>query len=247
MANKLSFWNITKANAEISATADVLAPALAKAGIATIAVDGKTCPATEAPLAAQVAALLAAQPVAADSQNAAEALVSNELISKELEATKTENALKTTAVEGLTRDKAALTGQLSAAQATVQDLTVKNTVLTQERDACSNQFALASKEVTACKTLIAEKALAANCLDLKVDGQPLAAAATPEAKLKAALEIPFASVVSSVFGAVNTAMSKTGVTLFAIPQAPAAAATQPELKGRARFVAAGLNSATSTK
>lgn len=245
---KISIWNIGKANAELNAAQDSLAPALAKAGISTIAFEGKTVPAGDAPLSAQISALLAAQPVVADSQNAAEALVSNELISKELESTKTELALKTTAVEGLTRDKAALQTKLTAAEATVQDLTVKNTTLTQERDACSSQFSAANKQVTAMKTALAQDCIDCQCLDLKGDdGKPLAADASNDVKLAAALKLSSDDLRKSFKGAVNAALAKTNVSLFAIPAGkPAGAAEKTELKGRARFIAAGLAQSQTT-
>ena len=96
-------FDIKRSNALLDAAAAAISPALVKAGISTVTVDGKAVAASEAPLADQIKALIAAAPVQADSQNAAEALVSNELIAKELETAQTSLAVKTTAVETLTK------------------------------------------------------------------------------------------------------------------------------------------------
>ena len=117
---KLKRFNLVALNGEIDASCAVLAPALAKAGITTIAIDGKSVVATEAPVNHQISALLAAQPAVADSANAAEAIASNDLISKELERANTALALKTTAVETLTRENATLTASLTTANTAVQ-------------------------------------------------------------------------------------------------------------------------------
>lgn len=247
---KISIFNIGKANAEIDAACAALAPALAKAGISTIAVDGKTVPAADAPLSAQISALLAAQPVVADSQNAAEALASNELISSELTKTKTDLALKITAVESLTRDKTDLTEKLSTANATVQDLTTKNNVLTTERDACSSQFGQASKDLTAQKTELASLAIAAGCLDLKDGaGKPFAADGAGAAlKLSAAMKLSHGDLLKAYRGAVNAAIAQTGGNpIEAISAPPAGHAAKPELKGRARFIAAESAKAAAAK
>ena len=237
----LKFWNIGKANAEIDSAASILAPALAKAGIQTIAVDGKTVAASEAPLSAQITALIAAQPVVPDSQNAAEALVSNDLISKELDSTKTELALAKTSVDSLTRSNADLQGRLATADASVQSLTVKVGVLTTERDAAVNQFTSNSKELTAQKTALAERCLAAGCLELTgEDGKTLAADASHETKLAAAMKLSHGDLFKAYNGAVNAAVAKTGVTFAAIPSgtSTSTADKKPEAKGRDRFNAA---------
>ena len=238
---KISIWNIGRANAEISAAEDALAPALEKAGIKTISIDGKSVAATDASLAARISALIAAQPAVPDSQNAAEALVSNELISKELETTKTELALKTTAVESLTRDKADLESRLSTASATVQSQSVQIGVLTTERDAAVKQFTSNSKELTAQKTVLAQRCIAARCVDLiDESGKALAADATDETKLTAVMRTSQPDLFKAYCGAVNAAIAKTGASPLEIPVLPPGgkANQKPELKGRDRMVAA---------
>jgi septal ring factor EnvC (AmiA/AmiB activator) len=244
--SKISIWNIKDANAERDAVSEVLSPALAKASISTLVQNGKTIPAVDAPLSVQLAALLAAAPVVTDAQSAAEALVSNDFISAEMEKVSTELALKKTAVESLSKDKAELSEKLSLANHAVQDLTVKNSVLVQERDACSNQFAQASKAATAEKRALAQDCVDANCLSLVGEnGKLMGAEATNEDKVSAAMKLSSDELRKSYKGAVNSAMAKTGVTLFAVPSAPPVA-SKPELTGRARFVAAGI-SQTQTK
>ena len=225
----LKIFNIGRANGLLDNAAAVLAPALAKSGITTVSVEGKTVPVAEAPLASQIAALLTAQPATDGAQNAAEALVSNELISKELEVNKSELALKTTAVDSLTRDNKELTSKLSNAEATVQDLTVKNTVLKQERDACSNQFASANQQLAAQRTELAKLCIASGCVETKGD--------TDDAKLESVKEVSHADLLKSYRGAVNAAIAKTGALPLEIPIAPPGAASKQEPKGRARMLA----------
>ena len=238
----LKFWNIGKANAEIESAATVIAPALAKSGITTVSVGGKTVPVAEASLAVQLAALMTAQPAADGAQNAAEALVSNELISKELEANKTDLALKTTAVDSLTRENKDLASKLSEAEATVQDLTVKNTVLKQERDACSNQFSAANKQLTEQRNELAKLCIAANCIEAKGD--------TEAAKLESIKDISQADLLKSYRGAVNAAVAKTGVSFEALPTA-GASVTPPKagegLTGLERAIAVHKSLQTKPK
>jgi hypothetical protein len=238
---KISIWNIGKANAEISSAQDTLTPALEKAGIKTLTIDGKSVAAVDAPLALQISALIAAQPPVTDSQNAAEALVSNELISKELETAKTELAIKTTAVESLTRDKAAMDSSLSTATATVQSQSVQIGVLTTERNAAVNQFTSNSKELTAQKTVLARRCIAARCVDLiDENGKALPADAGEETKLAAVMRMPQPDLFKAYCGAVNAAIAKTGANPLEIPVLPPGGKgnEKPALKGRDRMVAA---------
>ena len=236
---KITIFNIGKANALIDASTSVLAPALAKAGISTIAVDGKTVPVADAPLNLQISALLAAQPAVEGSQSAAQALESNELISAELDKTKTELAIKTTAVESLTRSNADLQAKLTTANATVQDLTVKNGVLDTQRNAAVSQFNTNADQLKNQKMALVQKCLAANCLDLTGDdGKPLAKDASDETKVAAAMKLSHDDLFKAFNGAVNSAIAKTGVTFAQIPSGqPSSTDKKPEAKGRARFSA----------
>ena len=247
---KISIFHIGKANAELNAADEALAPALAKAGINSIAVDGKTLSLAEASLSAKISALISAQPPVTDSSSAAEALVSNELISKELEKVNTELAIKTTAVDGLTRDKAELAEKLGKSEAAVTDLTGKLSTCTIERDSAVNQFNATAKQLSAQKVALAERCISANCLDLNgTDGKPLAKDATHEAKIEAAVKISHEDLFKAYNGAVNAAVAKTGVSFAEIPSGkPAGVGEQkPEVKGRAKFTAAlRINGQTKT-
>src|ERR1017187_1468410 len=197
----ISIFNIGKANALIDATSAVLAPALAKAGITTIAFDGKTVPASDAPLNEQVSSLLAAQPAVEGAQSAAQALESNEVISAELDKTKVELAQKTVSVEALSKSNTDLQSKLSTATATVQDLTAKNGVITTERDAAVKQFNANADQLKLQKSALASRCLAANCLDLSA----LPKEATEADKISAAEKISFDDLFKAYNGAVNAA------------------------------------------
>lgn len=236
---KISIFNIGKANAAISDAQAALAPALAKAGISTIAVDGKTVPAAEAPLASQITALIGAQPVVADSQSAAEAIASNDLISKELDAAQAQLALKTTAVETLTRSNADLTSRLSTAEATVQDLTVKNGVMKTERDAAVAEYGKVSEQLTAQKTALAQRCLAVGCLDLiGEDGKPLAKDATDTVKLAAAMKLSHGDLFKAHNGALNAAAAKMGIVFAEIPAGKPQAGSEKKMTATEKCLAA---------
>lgn len=234
MANK--FWNIVKANQALDAAEQALAPHLEKAGIKSISIDGKSVSLSEAPLSSKISALVAAQPVVAESASAAEALVSNELISKKLEETETALAIKTTAVDGLTRDKAELADKLTKSEAAVADLTSKLSTCTIERDSAVNQYNAVSKLNTAQKSALVARCIAANCLDFTA----LSKDATEADKTASAEKLSFDDLFKAYNGAVNAAVAKTGVSFAAIPSISGAPATvtgsqKEELTGRARF------------
>lgn len=233
-------FSIGKANAELTNAEEVLAPAIAKAGISTIVVDGKSIPAADAPLSARIAALLAAAPPVANSQQLSDVIVSNDLIAKELEKTKTDLAIAQTSVATLTREKADLESRLSIANKSVETLTAEKADLGNRKVAAENQFTANGTEIKSFNTELSRVCLAANVLDLKnEDGTPLAADATSDQKLEAANRAPWQDKLKAYRGAVNAAIAKTGASPLEIPAMPPGGKTEkPVVKGRDRMKAA---------
>ena len=235
MAQKFAFYNIAAANAEIVSAQEALKPGLLKAGITSIPVAGKTVPSAEAPLASQITALLAAAPVVADSQSAAEAIASNDLISRELTTVQTALATKLAAVDALTRSNADMQATIHTQTSTIQAQTAQIGVLTTQRDAGVNQFSAQSKELDAHRRALAQRCIDVGCLDLN----KLGADASPEKKLGFVLEnFTWEQMWDAHNGAVNAAFRKTGLNMENLP-APRlsgpGAERKSEPKGRERF------------
>src|ERR1017187_2354603 len=233
-------WSIGKANAEITSAEDILAPALTKAGISSVTVDGKVIPVADASLSAKLMALLAVTPPGTGSQQLSDVLVSNDLIAKELEKTKTDLAIAQTSVATLTREKADLEGRLATASKSVETLTAERADLGNRKTAAENQFTANGNELKAMNEELSVLCLAANVLDLKNEtGVELAATATREQKLEAANRVPWKDKLKAYRGAVNAAIAKTGASPLEIPATPPGGkAEKQELKGRERMKSA---------
>jgi hypothetical protein len=234
----LKFWNIGKANAEITQADEAVNPALEKAGIKTLLVDGKTVAYADAPLAHRITALIAANPRGADLQEASELLASNDAISKALDKSTTDLAVAQTSVATLTRENAELASNLATSQSSVQSLTAEKADLNNRLQAAVNQFTANEKELKVRDAELSKLCVAAGCLDLKgEDGQPLAADATEEIKLAAASRIAHGDKLKAYRGAVNAAIAKTGALPLEMPVVPPGSKQKAEPTGRARMLA----------
>lgn len=245
---KISIFNIGKANAEINAGHEAADKALTAAKITSIAVDGKDVPASDAPLAAKISAVASLVSAGDKTQDISELIASNGQVAAQVEdlTAKLTTANATTSAQAQKINT--ISAELVTSQASVATLTAKNTELSNLLDASSKEAARVTGIANAQKTALAQDCIECGCLALVgEDGKPLAADASADVKLAAALKLSSDDLRKSFKGAVNTAMSKTGVSLFAIPTAPVGEAKKTELKGRARFVAAGIASATQTK
>ena len=238
----LKIWNIGKANAIIEDADAVLNPALATAGITNITVDGKAVPATEAPLAAKLSALFAVSPVGGQSQQVSDVIVSNDQLAKELEKVNGELTTQTASVQSLTAENARLKQENATLSSSVSSLTAENADYKNRNSAALNQVTSKTAEVNAINRTVSQFCLKADCLTLTTpDGKALAKDATDAEKLSAAEAVPVAEKITSLFGAVNAAVAKTGVSFAQIPApggSTATASQKPELKGRERMKAA---------
>ncbi len=236
----ISIFNIGKANAALNAAAAALVPAMEAAGIKTISVDGKAVAYADAPLAAQISALIAAQPPVSNATQISDVLVSNEQIAGELDKTKTELAVAQTSVATLTRENGQLKQDLATSQTSVQTLTVENGDLKNRLTAATNQFSANAKELASRDTDLSRLCIAAGCLELTdVSGKALAKDATEEQKMEAAGRISHSDKLKAYRGAVNAAIAKTGASPLEIPTLPPGERGQKaqELKGRDRMKA----------
>ena len=238
---KYTFFNITKANAEIAAGHEAIDAALVAANIATVKVDGKEVPATDAKLSDKIAALNALVKVGDASQDVAELTASNGLIAGKVEGLETELATANAKNETLSRENVTLNDKVTQLQGSVTTLTTQLTEKTALLEASNKEALRVTKEKAAQETEIAKLCVATGCVELKDDnGAALDAKATEEQKLAAAIRHGFDNNVKAYRGAVNAAIAKTGSTPLEIPSAPPAAGAtkKPELTGSARMAAA---------
>jgi hypothetical protein len=89
------FFHIGLANQEIESASAVINPALVKANITSLIVDGRSVPAAEASLAARISAALSSNSTSQQSQNESELLATNAELARQIEVLTAENrALK---------------------------------------------------------------------------------------------------------------------------------------------------------
>lgn len=239
---KHQFWNIGKANAEITSGHETLDAALSAAKISTLKVDGKDVPAGDAPLAVKAAAIAGLVSSGEKSQDVSELIASNGIVAAQVEELTNKLTVANATTAAQAQQIADLQSKLATANASVEKLTAAGNTTQNLLEASNKQVISATNESNALKRTLAQHCLDVNCLSLTDEkGQPLAADAAADVKLNAALRISADDMFKSFKGAVNSAMAKTGVSLFALPLAPATSAEpKKELTGRARFVAAGL-------
>lgn len=238
---KYTFFNITKANAEIAAGHEAIDAALVAAKVSTIKVDGKEVPVGEVKLSDKIAALNALVKVGDSSQDVAELTASNGLIAGKVEGLETELATEKAKNETLSREKIAQTEKIANLENSVTTLTSQLTEKTTLLDASNKEALRVTKEKAAQESEIAQLCVATGCIELKDEkGAPLDAKATADQKLAAAIRNGFDNNVKAYRGAVNAAIAKTGSTPLEIPAAPPAGeqAKKPELTGAARMAAA---------
>jgi len=203
---KKSFWNIGKANAEITAADSAIDPALANAKITTLKVDGRDVPASEAPLASKISALLSVASPQAAAQDISELVVTNDQLSKQIEKVSDENTRVASGNAALTQENVQVKSDLDTAKASIASLTASNSELNVRHEAALRQVADSSAKFNALNTKISKACLTANCLELPKDAD------TDEKKLEAANAIKPEDKLIAYEGAVTAAMANVGIT-----------------------------------
>ena len=126
MAKNYKFYSVGEANSDIRGADEQLNPALVKAGITHLTVNGEKLEldSDKIPLSAKVSALLAVAQPGAGSQQISDVLVSNDLLATELKAEKLARVSAEASVGKLQNEKAAIESSLNTAQASVATLTI---------------------------------------------------------------------------------------------------------------------------
>lgn len=232
MARKQS-WNVGKLNAELTASDAAINPLLESAKITSIKVDGKEVPASEAPLPDRIKAYSDVAKSGATSADAVELAELNGQVTAQLEKASGELALAQASVSTLTQEKSRLTSDLATAQASVTKLTADNAELGSRNTTLAKELESSAGRLNTQKLALARKCVACNAVEFKgADGKALTAEASDADLLAASKELTFDSLMASFSGAVNLAMNKTGVSLFAVPgEKPKAGETKSATEG----------------
>jgi len=229
MAKNFKFYNIGLANDEINAADAALAVALTSAKITTVKVGGKDVPASEAPLADRINALLSVNPIGAESQSVDELLKSNNILSARAQKADEDLKLANDSVSQLTREKIELDNKLAIANDAVSSLTAKNLELGTSLEASQTAAKAAIKAGNDTNRLVSKMAIAFACVELKgEDGKALSPNASADLKEAAADKIPVAEKLTAISGALNAAAARVGIDFATVPNGgPAAGAKNP--------------------
>lgn len=215
------FGNVKKFEAAFAALQSVFNPALDKAGIKTLKVEGKDLPASEAPLADQAIALLAANPTGEHQQTISELHVTNASLAKRIETLESEKAVALGTVSGLQSEKQELTNRSTASEAAVQKLTAELGQTQVQLKAAQDEFNRVAREQAAFNTELSKACIAVGCLQLHdANGAALPLNASAEAKLASANLLTLSEKLKAYQGGLNTAIAATGLSVASLPGAP---------------------------
>jgi hypothetical protein len=222
---KHTFWNIGKANSEISTGHEEADKILTAAKISTLNVDGKDVPATDAPLAVKISAVSALLNSGDKTQDVSELIASNGVIAAQVEELTGKLTVANASVQSLSREKTDLEGRLSTATASVDRLTTEAGTNKNLLESSNKEVSRVSKEVTSQKTALARLCIRTGCLDLKADdGAAFPADASEDVKVAAVMKITdgrevftFENLVTAYSGALNAAAARVGVKLETVP------------------------------
>lgn len=231
-----TYFNVIKANAEISANHTALDAALTAANVLTVKVDGKDVPLAEASAVAKVEALNSLVKHGDANADLAELTQSNSVIAERAEKAESDLAIEKAKNDALSREKVSLVEKAQDSANTVASLTAKNTDLTTQLEASNKEGVRLTKELTAQNQALSEVCIAAGVIDFASLGEK----ATAEQKLEFANKIPFADKLKMYRGAVNATIAKTGAAPLELPAAPPAGGSKAkdEKKGLDRMAAA---------
>lgn len=210
--NPLNF----KANLnELVAADSAITPLLVAAKISTVTVNGKEVAVAEAPLSAKIEALGKLTASGDKTEDSAELIRANGELAAQNEKAAADLLNANATIAASTQKINELSGKLTTAEAAVNkltsDLSAKDLLL----EAATNENKRVTGMVNAQKTALAQRCLAANCLDISA----LAKDATAAQKLEAAEKLSFDDLFKAYNGAVNAAMAKTGLSFEAVPAA----------------------------
>ena len=229
---KINPLNFPKIKSEYFAAEAAIDPILVSAKITSLKFDGKDVPAAEAALSVKIGAIGALLATGDKTQDTSELIAANGQLAAQVDTLEAGHVNDTATISAQVQKITGLEGQLSTANASTQKLTADLGTANNLLTASNAEVSRLTGAMASQKKTLAERCVAANCLDFPKD-------ATAEHKLAFAMNLSHEDLFKAYNGAVNLAISKTGVSFDAIPaQQPSGAGTEkPVLKGRERFKA----------
>lgn len=210
--SKHQFWNIGKANAEISSAHEAADATLESAKITSLKVDGKDMPASDAPLAVKIVACRALIASGEKTQDVSELVATNGQIAAQAEELSGKLALAQATIASQNQKISEQGAQLSSANASVSELTAKTAQLQTSLDASNKEAARLAGHVNGVNEDISRMCLDFGCLDLG-----LKADATEAQKIEAANKLKESDKLNTARGAVASAVSRIGLAAPAAP------------------------------
>lgn len=223
------FGNVTKLEAAIEAADSAINPALAKAKILSVKVDGKDVPVSEAPLANRILALLAISEPGSHEQTVAQLTVTNAELASRNEKISGDLATATATLGGVQADLRAMTTRAENAEGSVSTLTAEKGQLAIQLKAAQDEYSRVSREQAAFNTELSKACIAVGCLQLTdANGAALSPNASEAAKLEAANRIPASDKLKAYQAGLNTAIANTGLSVAGLPGAPLKVINTPD-------------------
>jgi chromosome segregation ATPase len=173
-------------------------------------------------------ALLASNPSGETQQTLAEMHVTNASVAAQLETVSKERDVAQATLGALQLDKRNLTTRAEDAEASVRTLTADKAQMTIQLEAAMKNYDQAIKDFAHLNTGLSKQCLAHDCLTNLKDaaGNPLAKDATAEQKLEAANRIPWQERLAADNGAINSVLTKLGVSVSSLPSQPGTGTAQ---------------------
>lgn len=218
MARKKSYLPATN-HAQLDAIEAALMPAVNKANLKTVIVDGKAMAVADAPLDSLVLAILAVNPVEESRTQSAELVQANADIARRLEKAEGDLAVANATLGGVRTELAGMTNRAETAEATVTRMTSDAQSIDLEMRSLRSENTRITSECNQERTALSELCLEVSCLtDLKDSkGAILPSTATASDKLIAANLIKPQERKAFAKGAINLAASRIGVNVTALP------------------------------
>lgn len=226
---RFKFFGMNEADAAIKAADAAIDPLLTSAKITTIEVNGKQLPATsdDVPTHLKILAFASTVKDGAGDKEVSQALANNTILADQAKSFETRAVTAETNSDTATREAVSLRAELQVQKDAVAKLTAENAEVVTLRKAANVEAGRVTEQINAVNTELSKRCLAEGCLsDLRDEKKELLpSTASPEARQAAAERIPVADKLATLCsfkdGKVNAAMSRLGLTVGQIPNAPA--------------------------
>lgn len=212
----------------------IINPALTKAGLLQLSVDGTPKPIEDAPIQARLTAFVGLLSAPEGKQREAELIATNALVAGEADTAKKNLSIATATVAGLQVEKSELSSKVTSLESAVSVMTAEKAQMKVQLDAALSEFSRVNGINLGLNEEISKQGLALNAiLDLRDEkGNLIPSTATPAEKLAAANRIAPADKLKALGGICSRALLQLGVPSGTAPATPPAGSgeKQPTMK-----------------